>query len=81
VERIRHVERRERLGAGAVPGTINIPLNKSFTTWAGWLLSYDHPFYLILNVAVGGKWPGNPDTSTKFPQQMLVDFVRVYSRK
>jgi beta-glucanase (GH16 family) len=42
---------------------------------------YDHPFFLILNVAVGGKWPGNPDASTKFPQQMLVDYVRVYSRK
>jgi beta-glucanase (GH16 family) len=46
------------------------------TRWA-----FDHPFYLILNVAVGGKWPGNPDTSTKFPQQMLVEYVRVYSRK
>ena len=42
---------------------------------------FDHPFFLILNVAVGGGWPGNPDTSTKFPQEMLVDYVRVYSRK
>jgi len=42
---------------------------------------FDHPFFLILNVAVGGKWPGDPDASTKFPQQMLVDYVRVYSRK
>ena len=42
---------------------------------------FDHPFFLILNVAVGGGWPGNPDASTKFPQQMLVDYVRVYSRK
>jgi beta-glucanase (GH16 family) len=42
---------------------------------------FDHPFFLILNVAVGGKWPGNPDASTKFPQEMLVDYVRVYSRK
>jgi beta-glucanase (GH16 family) len=42
---------------------------------------FDHPFFLILNVAVGGKWPGNPDASTRFPQQMLVDYVRVYSRK
>jgi beta-glucanase (GH16 family) len=41
---------------------------------------YDHPFFLILNVAVGGKWPGNPDTTTVFPQSMLVDFVRVYQR-
>ena len=42
---------------------------------------FDHPFFLILNVAVGGDWPGRPDASTKFPQQMLVDYVRVYSRK
>ena len=34
---------------GHVPGTINIPLNKSFTTWAGWLVPYDGPFYLILD--------------------------------
>ena len=42
---------------------------------------YDHPFFLLLNVAVGGFWPGDPDDSSTFPQSMLVDFVRVYSRK
>jgi beta-glucanase (GH16 family) len=42
---------------------------------------YDHPFYILLNLAIGGYWPGNPDDSTTFPQQMLVDYVRVYSRK
>ncbi len=36
---------------GHVPGTINIPLNKSFTTWAGWLVPYDGPFYLIVDDA------------------------------
>ena len=41
---------------------------------------YDHPFYVLLNFAVGGNWPGDPDDTTKFPQQMLVDYVRVYSR-
>jgi beta-glucanase (GH16 family) len=39
---------------------------------------YDHPFYLILNLAVGGDWPGAVDGSTPFPSQMLVDYVRVY---
>jgi beta-glucanase (GH16 family) len=39
---------------------------------------YDHPFFLLLNVAVGGGWPGNPDATTQFPQTMLVDYVRVY---
>jgi beta-glucanase (GH16 family) len=42
---------------------------------------FDHRFFLILNVAVGGDWPGSPDDSTEFPQTMLVDYVRVYKRK
>lgn len=41
---------------------------------------YDHPFYILLNCAVGGNWPGNPDDSSTFPQKMLVDYVRVYKR-
>jgi beta-glucanase (GH16 family) len=41
---------------------------------------YDHPFFIILNVAVGGHYVGNPDGSTQFPQTMLVDHVRVYER-
>jgi len=41
---------------------------------------YDHPFFLILNVAVGGTWPGSPDATTSFPQTMWVDYVRVYGR-
>jgi beta-glucanase (GH16 family) len=41
---------------------------------------YDHPFFLLLNVAVGGGWPGSPDASSVFPQTMLVDYVRVYER-
>ncbi|MEU0334979.1 family 16 glycosylhydrolase [Streptomyces sp. NPDC006193] len=38
---------------------------------------YDHPFFLILNLAVGGNWPGSPDANTQFPQTMVVDYVRV----
>ena len=38
---------------------------------------FDHAFFMILNVAVGGYWPGYPDGSTQFPQTMLVDYVRV----
>jgi beta-glucanase (GH16 family) len=41
---------------------------------------FDHPFFMILNLAVGGNWPGNPDKSTVFPQTMLIDYVRVYER-
>ena len=42
---------------------------------------YDHPFFLILNLAVGGDLPGSPGRSASFPQRMLVDYVRVYSRR
>jgi beta-glucanase (GH16 family) len=42
---------------------------------------FDHPFFLILNVAVGGSWPGPPDATSSFPQTMLVDYVRVYTTK
>ncbi|MFI5184313.1 MAG: glycoside hydrolase family 16 protein, partial [Vicinamibacteria bacterium] len=47
---------------------------------AGTKWVFDHPFFVILNVAVGGGWPGAPDATTVFPQRMLVDYVRVYSR-
>lgn len=47
---------------------------------AGKTWVYDHPFFVILNVAVGGQWPGNPDDTTRFPQMMLIDYVRVYKR-
>ncbi len=39
---------------------------------------FDHPFFLLINLAVGGGWPGDPDASTTFPQQMVVDYVRAY---
>ncbi|MGW3284335.1 discoidin domain-containing protein [Streptomyces sp. NPDC001002] len=39
---------------------------------------FDHPHYMILNLAVGGDWPGPTDSSTPFPSRMLVDYVRVF---
>jgi beta-glucanase (GH16 family) len=39
---------------------------------------YDHPFFIILNNAVGGDWPGAPDATTVLPQRMAIDYVRVY---
>ena len=41
---------------------------------------FDHPFFIILNLAVGGRWPGYPDDTTEFPQFLYVDYVRVYQR-
>jgi beta-glucanase (GH16 family) len=48
---------------------------------AGTKWVFDHPFFIILNVAVGGDWPGSPDATTSFPQEMLVDYVRVYQKE
>lgn len=39
---------------------------------------FNHDFFFIFNVAVGGNWPGYPDASTQFPQKMFVDYVRVF---
>jgi beta-glucanase (GH16 family) len=39
---------------------------------------FDQEFHMVLNVAVGGNWPGKPDDTTEFPQEMVVDYVRVY---
>jgi beta-glucanase (GH16 family) len=45
-----------------------------------WPAPFDQPFYLIMNVAVGGRFLGNPDATTKFPVEMAVDYVRVYDK-
>ncbi|MFT4679978.1 MAG: beta-glucanase (GH16 family) [Flavobacteriales bacterium] len=39
---------------------------------------FQEPFYLILNLAVGGNWPGSPNANTSFPAELLIDYVRVY---
>lgn len=44
----------------------------------GYTYPFNSPFFFILNVAVGGNWPGDPDGSTIFPQEMQVDYVRVF---
>lgn len=52
--------------------------NKSFKTFETTVATFNNPFFFILNVAVGGNWPGSPDVSTSFPQEMVVDYVRVF---
>jgi beta-glucanase (GH16 family) len=47
------------------------------TNGAPW--AFNHSFFLVLDLAVGGSFPGSPDASTAFPQQMVVDYVRVYA--
>ncbi|MDR3596398.1 family 16 glycosylhydrolase [Clostridium sp.] len=41
---------------------------------------FQKPFFIVLNLAVGGNWPKSPDSSTKFPAKMYVDYVRVYNK-
>jgi beta-glucanase (GH16 family) len=62
---------------------VDDPANIFFVTDAskvpdggGWV--FDHPFYIFINLAVGGYWPGNPDDTTPNPADLLVDYVRVY---
>jgi len=43
-----------------------------------WIFN-DRPFFLLLNLAVGGLWPGNPDATTVFPQTFYIDYVRVFA--
>ena len=42
---------------------------------------FNAPQYLLINLAVGGNWPGSPDSTTQFPQELLVDYVRMYGLK
>lgn len=51
------------------------PSNTSGT----WPFDSGSGVFIILNLAVGGSWPGNPDETTPFPSSMLVDYVRVYT--
>jgi len=48
----------------------------SLPAGAPWV--FNKPVYLLLNVAVGGSWPGSPDATTVFPQEMVVDYVSVF---
>jgi len=69
---------------GVVRFYVDSNLYATFTEsrWpAGGTWVFDHPFFIILNVAVGGNWPGSPDSTTVFPRHLLVDYVRVYTRQ
>ena len=45
-----------------------------------WPAPFDQAFYLIMNVAVGGNFPGAPNPETQFPAELVVDYVRVYDK-
>ncbi len=55
-------------------------INKAtFTKRQDWI--YDHPFNIILNVSVGSAWPGNPNSTTVFPQKMYISYLKLYTKK
>lgn len=67
-----------------VDGELYQVRNDWFTSGGGaapWPAPYDRDFHLQLNVAVGGGWPGAPDATTQLPQQLKLDYVRVYKSK
>jgi beta-glucanase (GH16 family) len=53
--------------------------NNWSTTSASFPVPFDQSFHILLNVAVGGNWPGAPNANTVLPVTMEVDYVRVYS--
>jgi len=60
----------------SVDGTPFRTVTRADVGSAPWV--FDKPFFVVLNVAVGGAWPGSPDATTRFPQQMTVDWLRVW---
>ncbi|WP_075975354.1 discoidin domain-containing protein [Actinokineospora bangkokensis] len=76
-----HVFRADWTSRGitfSIDGTQVLAIDKATVeaTRGPWV--FDKPFFILLNNAVGGDWPGPPDAGTAFPQRMLVDYVRVY---
>ena len=59
----------------------NIPYYQFAIDDSAPLAAFRKPFFLIFNIAVGGEWPGYPDSTTAFPQEMLVDYVRIFEPK
>ncbi|MCU0357876.1 MAG: family 16 glycosylhydrolase [Cyclobacteriaceae bacterium] len=53
-------------------------LYKTFTNAGIQNYPFNNPFFFIMNIAVGGNWPGSPDDTTVFPQEMVVDYIRVF---
>ena len=63
---------KRRAGKGLAPRS-EADLNR-------WPAPFDQPFYIVMNIAVGGNFPGAPNAQTQFPAELVVDYVRVYDR-
>ncbi len=64
-----------------VDGALYQTQTEWFTAGAPFPAPFDQRFHLIVNLAVGGHWPGDPDDSTRFPQRLELDWIRVYERR
>ena len=63
-----------------VDGRLYQTQNQWSTNVAPFPAPFDQRFHLVVNVAVGGNWPGPPNVNTPFPQSMEIDWIRVYQR-
>ncbi|NKB70668.1 MAG: family 16 glycosylhydrolase [Candidatus Latescibacteria bacterium] len=63
-----------------IDGTLYHRQNKWHSDQGAYPAPFDRRFHLLINIAVGGNWPGAPDASTVFPQEMRIDYVRVYKK-
>ena len=62
------------------PASVYATYKSTDSQWTNHSWPFDQgPEFILLNLAVGGDWPGNVDTATVFPSEMLVDYVRVYT--
>jgi beta-glucanase (GH16 family) len=70
--------------AGTIRWYVDGKLTQTQTKWESnggkFPAPFDQEFHILLNLAIGGGFPGNPDGTTRFPREMLVDYVRVYQR-
>lgn len=67
-----------RYGAMWLPDRIDYYVDGEKTASIAAPADLDRPMYLLLNLAVGGRWPGDPDASTRFPAAMDIDWVRTW---
>ena len=74
------VEWEEREMRWFIDDELFLTQNSWSTKNAAYPAPFDQPFHILLNVAVGGNWPGPPDETAVFPQRMEVDYVRVYQQ-
>lgn len=70
---------------GVIRWYVDGQLYQTQTTWdtssASFPAPFDQRFHLLINLAVGGNWPGSPDDTTQWPQTLEVDWIRVYQRQ